>query len=87
MAAIHDIEYPATKYCVTYKTATAKIKPTNPLPKVLAWSPVNFTSKKSITVKTTAANAKAQILFIVKPGVKNAVIARITAEVINLKIT
>ena len=50
-------------------------------------SEVNLTSKKSITVKTTAASARAQILFIVNPGVKNAVIASITADVTNLKIT
>ena len=35
----------------------------------------------------TAAKAKAQTLLIVKPGVKKAVIARIIAEVTNLKIT
>ena len=42
MAAIQEIEYPATKNCVAYKVITARTNPTNPLPKAIACKPVNF---------------------------------------------
>ena len=45
IAAIQEMEYPATKNCVTYKVIAASANPTNPLPNGLACRPVNFVTK------------------------------------------
>ena len=45
IAAIQEIEYPATKNCVTYNVIAAKANPTKPFPKGLACKPVNLIIK------------------------------------------
>ncbi len=71
--------YPGTINFMAQIITAASIKPDIPLPKGAAFMPVILFTSQSRTAKTTAANKSENHDEIANPGVKNAVIANITA--------